>query len=175
MGKVEDAYCLDSRSQSRQPLVPSPVPAKLPAVQTIDRLPSGTPKGYVEFYVPKDSVLHMIPIGQITATNLIMQSTVYPEKKLRIACPPGKASFMSFNMDNFRVKEKEELPEFSWAMSLDMLKIFVHPDRELPLSTVIKKDMVTPIRVSATFLSSDKARIIYLIKMISEPPRPDAK
>lgn len=175
MGRVENAYCLDSRSQSRKPLVPYPVPAKLPAVQTIDRLPSGTPKGYVEFYVPKDSKLHMIPIGQITATNWIMQSTVYPEKKLRIACPPGNASFMAFNMDKFRVERKEEFPEPSWAMSLDMLKIFVHLDRELPLSTVIKKDMVTPIRVSAAFLSSDKASIKYLITMISEPSRPDEK
>ena len=175
MGKVEDAYCLDNRSQSRQPLVPCFVPVKPPAVQTIDRLPSGAPKGYAEFYVPKDSDIAIIPIGQVTAANWIMQSTVYPAKKLRIACPPGKASFVTFRMENIQVEGKRDFVEHSRSMGLDTLKFMSLPDRPLPISVVIQKDMVTPVCVRAAFLSSDKASIKYLMTMISEPPRPDAK
>ena len=175
MGKVENAYCLDSRTQSRRPLMTHPVPTKPVAVQTIDGLPSDVPKGYVEFYVPKDTDLDMIPIGQVMATNWIMQSTVYPAKKLRIACRPGKASFVAFKMENIEFIAKGDFVEPSRSKGLDELNFISFPDRPLPISVEIQKDMVTPICARADRLSSDKVSTKYLVTLTAGPLRPDVE
>lgn len=173
MGRVENAYCLDGRSPLPKPLAPSPVPAKPCAVQTIDRLQPGAARGYAEFYVPKDSDLEMLPVGQILATNLMGHSTVYPAKKLRIACPPGSASFFTFILDNFKPMTKGHPLEFSWTMDRRNLKLLSFPNEPSPVSVIIQEGMVTPVCVRADIMSSDKRMITYRLKMTPEASRPE--
>lgn len=140
-------------------------------MQITDLLPSDKPKGYVEFYAENGDTLHLGNLVlEITASNICHVGTFSDDKRLRVACLPGRRNFLDHVGGQIAGDGRELMTENELLPMLKLMALSAKSLRAVPVVVEVKDGMISPVKVVFTIVSRLGPRYKYTVAAVPGSP-----
>ena len=140
-------------------------------MQITDLLPADKPKGYVEFYAENGDTLHLGNLVlEITASNICHVGTFSDDKRLRVACPPGRRTFLDHIGGQILGDGSELMTESELLPMLKLMALSSKSLRAVPVAVEVKDGMISPVKVIFTIVAKLGPRYKYTVAAIPGSP-----
>lgn len=140
-------------------------------MQVTDLLPPDKPKGYVEFYAENGDTLHLGNlILQITASNICHVGSFSDDKRLRVACLPGRGDFLDHIGGQIAGDGRALMPESDLIPMLKLMALAPKAPRAIPVAVDVKDGMISPVKIVFTIISRLGPRYKYTVEVIPGSP-----